>query len=504
MEAARVPGDDEVEIRMLPDVVGQLSSDLDHCLAQLDAIAELLDTLRPEAERLDSFGKIFEAFGEAMQQVSPEDLKKLDSIVQEWRETVGEAEPDDYRFPPLLWLDTARERFGNERWISVLHFGAVRSAMRVSRSRILHGSILVSAVGAFELLVGSLVRYFYSRHPGALSAGEEGKEFSLADLEGMSSIEEARSLAIERRVERVLFDSLSGWSKWMKKSLDFSFEDLAIDWTQLREAIERRHVVVHNGGRASRIYLERLGDAAAGVDLGDPLLIDEQYLLDTLRQLRVVTVLAVNVAIIKLDTEWADYAVNRVTDATYDFLVKGEDSAVIALCDATLQLRLDDHDKLITRVNRAVARKRSGDDEARHDLDDVDRSALDPKFQLAIAVIEDDLDLALDLADELFRSQGLDLKALLEWPLLVPLRGLPKYRTLVAEHHASLLALEDSAPTRLLEVSVSPAGTKYHLAECRHCSSDEELLVPHRTAVDMGYAPCGVCRPPRPVEYGES
>src|SRR5579871_4667126 len=213
------PISDEHESESLPGEVVDVDFALDQYLDYLEAVAETAAVLKPEAQRLDDMEKQLQPFGEGLKLLAPEDVAKLQAILDEEVDAGdGDLDPEATRFPPLRWLEKAEERYGDERWIAGLRWPAFRSLIRARRGQIFAGSVLVSAVGSIEQLFAAVVAYFYVRHPDAMTQGQsnqDGKEFSLKDLEGMRSIEDARKLAVDRRVERLLFKSFDDWSQWL-------------------------------------------------------------------------------------------------------------------------------------------------------------------------------------------------------------------------------------------------------------------------------------------------
>lgn len=56
----------------------------------------------------------------------------------------------------------------------------------------------------------------------------------------------------------------------------------------------------------------------------------------------------------------------------------------------------------------------------------------------------------------------------------------------------SLLA---SQPTKAQQVYVTKSGEKYHLTTCQYLKSSK-IAIELEKALDLGYSPCKVCRPP--------
>jgi hypothetical protein len=66
----------------------------------------------------------------------------------------------------------------------------------------------------------------------------------------------------------------------------FDASTLVPDWDLVLEAHQRRNVLIHHGGRADRAYLQHLPPSRTRPSLGEPLVIDQRYVLDVVYSLR--------------------------------------------------------------------------------------------------------------------------------------------------------------------------------------------------------------------------
>lgn len=489
-----VPTRDEVRVsdRVLPGPVADLNSDLDTFLEQLKAISEALDVLVPRARELDSMETVLAPFGEAISTLEASDKKEILGLLEDLeRENASES------YLPVEFLHQAESRLGERRWIDTLWPSAIKSLRHEFRTGLVLSGLLVSAVSSIEFIYRSVVSYRYVTHPSAPPADQAGapraeeEAFTLSELLALGSLEEAKSRAVERRVERALAGSFSDWSAWCQKHLGFDFSQIAIDYPGLVEAVERRHIYVHNRGRASRTYLERLrvNGIPTEAELDDWLGFDEDYLRNLIMQAQVLGSLLAVLAIIKLDNDWADLAVGILTDHIYELLVQGEWKAVESLCDAALRLKLEEETVWITRFNRWIARGHLGFDDL-GEASAIDMSAMSDKFKFAQMVLVGDLSSAIDLLPELIRNGQLDHRALVEWPLLAPLRQMTAFRSVLFD------LPEPSLPAdlrrRLGGAVISPGGSKYHAPTCARAGTGRVSVTP-ACAAQMGYDPCAAC-----------
>ncbi len=456
---------------------------------QLSALDEILTTLTDQVAVLDSTEFVANKFREATKSLSEGEQNQLSKAIDSYIEKVSDG--DDLITPPLGLLIEANELFDHPRWTRGLWKTAERLTIRTGRQQVIGGSVLVAAIGHFELLFGAFIEYYFRATGASLTSPGDEKRFSLEDLKKFNSIEEAEDLLISINRDKIIRGSLTSWSKWLKNVAEFGLEDVATDWPALNEAYERRNVVVHFGGRVSQQYLDRVGgDSKVGTNLP----VDNTYLRKTLSNLRVTGILLVSIGQIKLQKDGAGLVIDKLLDEAYGLLVREDFPAVVAICDALLKLKLSDHKYLMTQVNRCLALQALDPTAVGCPDKKLESDALPPKFELAKFVLCGELDLAMEVAAQLFQKQELDLVALLEWPLLAKLRRRPEYIQLVRKVYGQL-ATENPPMEEVKDVLLGTTGTRFHARKCRHASSDPEIWLSERSARQMNLLPCGSCQP---------
>ncbi len=239
----------------------------------LNALEEFLEVLTPHVEELDSSKdqKLADLFENEFGHLTPDELKAVSRDLAKAGAVVGEVaeqvKPSSRRRKSKQTTTTPIGRkFSIHPESARLLMRAADHFMAPPRLPILLNALLPMAIGAFEVLVGRLAGVYYVKRPGVLDASN--KEFSLDDLLQFDSIEDARKDAIERRVEALLIQGLDEWSKWFsRKGLDINLSQLSVNWNETVELFQRRHIIVHNAGRVSKRYLDRLSPLYSSSDL---------------------------------------------------------------------------------------------------------------------------------------------------------------------------------------------------------------------------------------------
>ncbi|MFE1925445.1 hypothetical protein ACFW91_23090 [Streptomyces asoensis] len=393
---------------------------------KMDALHEVAHVASPQIKKLDS-DFLPSVMDPVFERLSKEETDKIGEAFDRYEKEGKEGKNPN--FMSVMWEAVKDEAWG-PAWMQHLH----ETLSRPPRLPMFFQSTVVSAVSNFEVLLAGLVASFYEIAPQALEASsrDKGKEFSLRELKEMKDLEDAIRIAIDRRVEEFMFGSFNDWRKFFADKMKINFEDYAIDWSFLQEVFQRRHVIVHNGGHASRRYMQGV-DAGLrkGVKEGDYLQVDEDYLTRAANELLCFGYLLMSAMSLKFATGLSSKALANVHGFTYQNLVKGRYELVNKCATYGIEASSSMGDELLFRVNSWISRQRMGDENVLQEVNSWDVAALSPRYKLAKHCLLGENAAAMQVLTSLFDSDDVDFGDLIEWPLLEPLRGTEDYQELV-------------------------------------------------------------------------
>src|SRR5690606_28163673 len=83
------------------------------------------------------------------------------------------------------------------------------------------------------------------------------------------------------------------WAGWFKgRPLEIDMGAIAWDWPRTQEIFERRNIVIHNGSRVTRQYLNNVDRGLLeGLREGSPIEITPEYIEETLERLSTIGLL---------------------------------------------------------------------------------------------------------------------------------------------------------------------------------------------------------------------
>jgi hypothetical protein len=128
--------------------------------------------------------------------------------------------------------------------------------LTMPQAELLYRSSFVMLVSYFDFLLSDLIHYFYRKYPESLSGRD--LPLTLSELKLLGGVDEALDFVINKEAESVLYDSLEKQKLYLKNTLKIDTKDSIINWNRLIEAVERRHIIVHNDCKINRRYLTKV------------------------------------------------------------------------------------------------------------------------------------------------------------------------------------------------------------------------------------------------------
>lgn len=444
-----------LRIPSIPDPRPRFAVVIEQFQLRMEATRELLASVTPHLQELDLKRLMPEAAANAVDGISEETRAELGS----WWRGLFETRfgPDFFdvddvnKLPPVLAEAIRQRRVPEIEDVTAaeletlkailsddpgLVFAFLKSILRTSQGPlggiILFSALLTTVIASLEVLVSSLVTEHYLRFPSSLEGTE--KEFSLQDLAAFSEFEDAKSTAIARRVDNLMRGSLDDWADWFESRVGAKFDRVSHAPEALREAFQRRHLIVHNGGRVSRQYLRNVPAAQGVVEVGDEVFVTRRYLETVLEECVTFGMLLATICWVEWAPEDRPVASARLNEAIYELMKDDAWPHVRHLCQVAQHLKCDDASKNVLRVNEWLAIKRlDGVAEIESDVLNWDTSALSARFRLAKASLLDDRAEQIALIPKLVASGELRPRELFDWPLLAELRQSQEFEGLLRD-----------------------------------------------------------------------
>ncbi len=282
-------------------------------------------------------------------------------------------------------------------------------------------ALLLAMMAHWDAFLANLVRAIYESQPDLTRAID--RLISYQDLLEVNDITQARELGIEKDIAEMLHPSKVEQLRWFQQRLKVDVSEL-IKTSDFIELCERRNVIAHNGGRATAQYFLAVGAGQGAGRVGDDLRVDEDYIERAYMLLAEIGVRLAHLCWRQVRPDQDDKADKVLARLGYELLVCEEFKLALRIHQfATHSLTPHDgFERRRFRINLAQSYKWTGSDEqCRRALDAEDWTEAGPAFDLALAVLRDDFDLAgkqmIAAADDVAE------KAFTDWPLFRVFRG---------------------------------------------------------------------------------
>jgi hypothetical protein len=325
-----------------------------------------------------------------------------DNLVRDWLDGL----PEDSAFEYLRLIGTAL---------------TTKPKPRTGR---LLASLHTSFIADFEVLIGNMLRIMITEHPAVINDSE--KKFIWADLVKFDSLDDFKQFQIEKTIDVVLYGSYDDWLDFIEKKLHIAVPSAARS-SEMVEIFQRRNMIMHNGGVASKQYVNAV-NTARKESIGTELIVDSAYLQRSADHLLAVGAYLVHFAEKKILKSYPDELARLEgqtgPDLTYMMLQAKRYEAIAKLNSI---LKMDDFTVMGSgyrfQVNGWLALKRLGRfAECEEAVRAWDTSVLEPLFKLAKHALLDELEEGLELVKRLRNTEDLPLRHWLTWPLLEELR----------------------------------------------------------------------------------
>ena len=186
--------------------------------------------------------------------------------------------------------DEAIEQHFNKYGNDPTKFEYLITRVRLGRAgtieAVLGDALVPLIVSKMEEFLAALVRIAVLLHPKSLGElpsipneifRKYGSNFSGGEIELWQ---------IDQKVNSFIKGSPSEWQETLVRWARIDVSNLGVDWNIITEMIQRRHAIVHNGGRVDADYLARVAkNLTYGLQLGSRLISNRSYLSPVLAEL---------------------------------------------------------------------------------------------------------------------------------------------------------------------------------------------------------------------------
>jgi hypothetical protein len=304
--------------------------------------------------------------------------------------------------------------------------------LTLPQAELLYRSSFVMLVSFFDFLISDLIHYFYRKYPESLS--EKELPLTLSELKLLGGVDEAIDSVINKQADSVLYKSLAEQKLYLKNTLKIDTRDSIINWNKLIEAVERRHIVVHNNCKINRRYLtnvdlSQIPEKTKDLKEGRQVRITESYFRSVFEEICVSGIVLLQCCWRKWEKDDMSDADSGLNSDIYDALLKENWIRAERLGLFSKECKVANQaSRLALNVNYCQSLKWQGKkNELEEELKKFDISALSPRFALALYALRSDHDSFYKNVEHAITVDKMQETDFMEWPLFRELRKDPDY-----------------------------------------------------------------------------
>ena len=304
-------------------------------------------------------------------------------------------------------------------------------------SKILINSYFFNIFSIFDIFIGDLLYYIYSKRISLLNSSE--KSISYEDLLKINSIKDLRNNLIEKEIDKFMRESNLDRFKILENKFNIKLRSFK-DWNSFIECSQRRNILIHCDGKVTKQYYnncKKYGMAPENIKVGDKLVIDEKYLFKSLDIiLEVIFILGQTLwrklyakEIMKADEYLIEYQYELLTLERWELCEKIGEYAF------NLPRVASDAHKKIMIINYCGALKFGNKPKhAIKILQDMDWSSCLDDLKLAKSVLLEEYKEAFELCTKIGKKgEYISKEAYLEWPIFRDFRKQDKLKEIFFE-----------------------------------------------------------------------
>lgn len=140
--------------------------------------------------------------------------------------------------------------------------------------------VLINLITVLEVYFTNVVREIAKRDLGPFKPENEKVDYMRNHLLNFSTIKGVENDLIEKDIRKLTSGGLEESQKFFIKRFDIDFKNIGIDYSEIEEIHERRHLFVHRNGLCDALYARTY--PLFGFKPGDRIILDHGYIISAL------------------------------------------------------------------------------------------------------------------------------------------------------------------------------------------------------------------------------
>ncbi|GAB1362451.1 hypothetical protein MASR1M32_16870 [Rhodobacter sp.] len=297
---------------------------------------------------------------------------------------------------------------------------------------------LAALVSEYEAFMARLIHILAEIRPAAVISDDD--TISLKDLQGYSTIEQAREAMLESKIEEILHEkSHTEMLKWLEDKFGVNLTSDRAVVADFIEVCQRRHILMHAGGVVSRRYARICREAGLKDEnlpkVGDTIEVSRKYLRRATTRVFLVGFCTLHIVWQKLLPKQTERSVQAILESSHDFLESDLTKTARRVCDflLTSKTKVPDRLQAYLIINRAQSflfdcglTEEERQEGVNNSLKLRDWTMISPVVELALACLRKDFSSLEELSKRAIEA-GLGYHQAQVWNIFREIRDDPRF-----------------------------------------------------------------------------
>ena len=293
--------------------------------------------------------------------------------------------------------------------------------------------MVMGLISSYDALLTRLLKVVLNRHGEIFFTTK--KSITFAELLKFDTMDDAKANLIDKEVEAVIRNSHHEQFKWMEENFSMKLRSGLDVWPRFIELCERRNLLTHNGGLASKQYIANCKEHkfdVSSIKVGDKLPVDAEYFSGAVDIIYEIGVKLCYVLWRKFSKEEIGDADRAVNELCFDLIHGQAYNIAEAILRFTVIGFAGEHPQMVLSmmtINLANAIRLQGrHEEAKKLLNARDWSGSDVSLKMGVAAVKGEVNSLVKFMKQI-GNNGRNAENYRSWPIF---RGMRRTHEFVA------------------------------------------------------------------------
>jgi hypothetical protein len=291
--------------------------------------------------------------------------------------------------------------------------------------------MIIGLVASYDAFLWKLLKLVFNKHEELILNSEKQIKYSV--LKELGTLDNARTVLIDREIDTLLRQSHFDQIIWMEKNLKLNFSKDSGRMSSFIEICERRNLLTHTGGVVSQNYIDKLKLAKVPnkKEIGEHLNVTPKYYNESVSTFYSFGIIIIYTTWVNLHKDSLIIANEKIVDHCVDLITKESYEIaeyILTFMSKTNNKKTREIDRRTIIINLANTYKLQGKiEEANKLIDKEDWTAVGDSFEICVNAVKDKNDIVIKLMKKIGKNSYPSADDYRSWPIFKSIREVDKF-----------------------------------------------------------------------------